>query len=190
MMFKLWLNFLFPSINSNIHLPGNATCIAKQFLRCCCHQLLSNGLFQRLFMSHFVDADFFRALGTSLGEFGGVNQVTPLITVFEDLNERKHLPPYLELYHMLDNVANYLDILPLESVPSSAASWPSFLTNFDLFLKSLALTVLADVQVDMTPVLRIMHSTLKLTMINGHKQVSFNTFPITFCSSDLLMFFL
>ena len=39
--------------NSNVHLPGNTSCIAKQFLRCTLHQLSSNGIFQQIFAASF-----------------------------------------------------------------------------------------------------------------------------------------
>lgn len=39
--------------NYNYYLPGNYCSIAKQFLRCTLHQLVSNQIFFQLFQSRF-----------------------------------------------------------------------------------------------------------------------------------------
>jgi len=41
-----------PDIYSNLIVPGNTVSIARQFLRCCLHQLAPNGIFPMLFQSN------------------------------------------------------------------------------------------------------------------------------------------
>ncbi|KAI1290791.1 Protein unc-79 -like protein [Halotydeus destructor] len=155
---------------SSIHLPGNVACIARQFLRCVSYQLTSNGLFQKLFSSHFVDHELFKALSVSLGDFGPINQVSPLTTILGDLNDKKHLPPVGDLMHLLGNIADYLDTIAYENpLSAKVAHWDSFIANFDTFLKNLALILPNERSADLSPILRIMLITLKLPVISAHK---------------------
>lgn len=49
-------------MNSNFYLPGNYTCIAKQFIRCTLHQLSSNEIFFQLFQCNFESKTLFYKL--------------------------------------------------------------------------------------------------------------------------------
>jgi len=40
-------------METNVMVPGNSLSIARQFLRCCLHQLAPNGIFPMLFLSNF-----------------------------------------------------------------------------------------------------------------------------------------
>lgn len=47
------LNASYPWQNeTNIYLPGGATSVAHQFLRCVLHQLAPNGIFVQMFQTH------------------------------------------------------------------------------------------------------------------------------------------
>lgn len=47
------LNASYPWQNeANIYLPGGATSVAHQFLRCVLHQLAPNGIFVQMFQTH------------------------------------------------------------------------------------------------------------------------------------------
>ena len=138
---------------SNIHLQGNTCCIAKQFLRCTLHQLSTNGVFQQIFSSNFTDPSFLRSMALSLADFSEINQVSPLIILFEDLNGRKHLPHLPNLLHICNNVACYLECLGLDSSSASGTGistatsllgqnpWSAFFPLFDNFLKNLSLVL-------------------------------------------------
>ena len=71
------------SLSSNVHLPGNTMSIARQFIRCTLHQLLSNGIFRQIFQSHSSDVILFRAIAVALADFAELNQVSPLKELFE-----------------------------------------------------------------------------------------------------------
>lgn len=154
---------------SNVHLPGNVSCIAKQFLRCTYHQMSSNGIFQQLFKSHFPDPEFFRAMANSLTDFTEVNQVTPLITLFVDLNERKHLPTIPELMHILSNIALYLESMQMDLMSTSSQSWIVFFPHFDNFLRNFQLLYQTYPGFSVSPLLRIFIQTLKLPSILGNR---------------------
>lgn len=159
--------------SSNVHVPGNTACIAKQFLRCTIQQLSTNGIFQRIFSSHFSAEDhFFKAMAISLSDYTEVNQITPIIELLKELNERKHLPPVADLLHMCDNMASYCEHLPVESISVGAnLNWPLFLAQFDTFLKSFVLIIPQAGNCELASVLKVILITMKLPLINSHKVV-------------------
>jgi hypothetical protein len=57
------LNASYPwQSETNIYLPGGATSVAHQFLRCVLHQLAPNGIFVQMFQTHAdgeTDAKYF-----------------------------------------------------------------------------------------------------------------------------------
>lgn len=81
--------------------------------------------------------DFFKSMALALTDFVDLNQVSPLVELFEDLNERKHLPHMPEMLHLLSNVANYLECIPLET--PSQQPWGLFLPHFENFLRKFVL---------------------------------------------------
>ncbi|GIY03869.1 protein unc-79 homolog [Caerostris extrusa] len=115
----------------NIHLPGGSVSVARQFLRCTLHQLAPNGIFVQIFQSHIIEPEFYKTMACALADFTEVNQVTPLLLLFENLNDRKHLHHEI-IFHILENVATYLDCLPLESC---MPPWVAFLQQLDLFFR-------------------------------------------------------
>lgn len=49
-------------VETNVHLPGGATSVAHQFLRCILHQLAPNGVFIQMFQTQatgIIDKTFF-----------------------------------------------------------------------------------------------------------------------------------
>ncbi|XP_054711004.1 protein unc-79 homolog [Uloborus diversus] len=151
---------------SNIHLPGGSVSIARQFLRCTLHQLAPNGIFVQIFQSHVIEPEFYKTMALALADFAEVNQVTPLLMLFENLNERKHLHHEV-IFHMLDNVAVYLDCLPLES---GAPPWPAFLQQLDLFLRKLLLTLVPG-PIELHAIIQIILCALKLPVIKEAKSI-------------------
>jgi len=86
-------------MNSNFYLPGNYTCIAKQFIRCSLHQLAGNEIFYQLFQSNFegrilktllivlhnsvyfqkiLDSKILEMIALSLSDFNELNSITAL----------------------------------------------------------------------------------------------------------------
>ncbi|RWS30132.1 protein unc-79-like protein [Leptotrombidium deliense] len=154
---------------SSIYIPGNSNSIAKQFLRCSLHQLSTNGIFQRLFSSYNIDENFLKAMSTSLSDYVELNQISPLTILFEDFNERKHLPSMPELLHILSNIALYLKCLNLEA--TSIQLWSTFFPLFETFLRKLTLLLPNAGICNLTSLVQLMLITLKLTVINNHKTI-------------------
>ncbi|GFT07465.1 protein unc-79 homolog [Nephila pilipes] len=148
----------------NIHLPGGSVSVARQFLRCTLHQLAPNGIFVQVFQSHIIEPEFYKTMACALADFTEVNQVTPLLLLFENLNDRKHLHHEV-VFYILENVATYLDCLPLESC---MPSWVNFLQQLDLFLRKILLT-LSPGPIQLNSVLQIILCALKLPIIKEAK---------------------
>ncbi|GFV14034.1 protein unc-79 homolog [Trichonephila clavipes] len=149
---------------SNVHLPGGSVSVARQFLRCTLHQLAPNGIFVQIFQSHIIEPEFYKTMACALADFTEVNQVTPLLLLFENLNDRKHLHHEV-VFHILENVATYLDCLPLESC---MPPWVNFLQQLDLFLRKILLT-LSPGPIQLNSVLQIILCALKLPIIKEAK---------------------
>ncbi|XP_035227755.1 protein unc-79 homolog isoform X3 [Stegodyphus dumicola] len=151
---------------SNIHLPGGSVSIARQFLRCTLHQLAPNGVFVQIFQSHVIEPEFYKTMASALADFTEVNQVTPPLLLFENLNDRKHLHHDV-VFHILDNVAIYLDSLPLES---NIPPWAGFLQQLDLFLRKFLLT-LSPGPIQLDSILQIILCVMKLPVIKEAKSI-------------------
>ncbi|XP_028968019.1 protein unc-79 homolog [Galendromus occidentalis] len=163
---------------SNMHLPGGCNSVACQFIRCTLHRLSANGIFIQIFQGHF-DRDFFKVLASCLADFNELNQLQPLITLVEDLNERKQLCREQTL-HTLTNVATYLEaLLPADS---NVSHWSTFLPHLDTLLRRVIL-ILSPLQqtsggntlntsvASLSCLLRIMTSILKAPGINACKTI-------------------
>ena len=145
----------------HLHVPGNIRSVARQALRCALHRLASNGVFQQLFTGCFADAQLFRAIAASLGEFTEMNAIAPLVMLFQELSDRKQLPQMTQLLHTLSNVALYVECAFAESsVPT--AGWAPLFPFLDTFLRRFSLALHANRVYDLSSVLRIMLVTLKL----------------------------
>jgi len=104
--------------NNKFYLPGNYACIAKQLIRCSLYQLVSNEIFYQLFQTKFEDAKILEIIAQSLHDFNDLNSVVALKHVLNDINLQKlfNLDICLQI---LDNVAIYIEYLPLESQQSN-----------------------------------------------------------------------
>ncbi|KAG8194067.1 hypothetical protein JTE90_003015 [Oedothorax gibbosus] len=153
----------------NIHLPGGSVTVARQFIRCTLNQLAPNGIFLQIFQSHVIDAEFYKTMSIALADFNEVNQVTPLILLFESLNESKQ--PLDNLFRILENVSVYLDCLSLDS--GSGGPWCTFLPLLDAFLRKLheSLQQPGGSTVPMDGVLRIILCALRLPVIRDAKNI-------------------
>ncbi|XP_011310336.1 protein unc-79 homolog isoform X3 [Fopius arisanus] len=170
---KVAQNAMYPwQSETNLHLPGGAVSVAHQFLRCVLHQLAPNGIFMQMFQTHINDAtrmEFFRSVAQALVDFNELNPIAPLQLLLETLNGKKSLPVD-NLPIILHNVACYLDCLPLEAgLGPGAATWSGLLAHFDGFFRRLVL-MLASIE-DITPLLRIMVSILKVPGIQQTKSI-------------------
>ncbi|XP_023216123.1 protein unc-79 homolog [Centruroides sculpturatus] len=150
---------------SNTHLPGSAVSVARQFLRCTLHQLAPNDIFVQIFQSQF-DVEFFKTIAAALADFAELNQVSPLLFLFESLNERKHLS-YDTVSFILINIDIYLNCLPVES---NILPWSVFLPQYEIFLRKLLL-ILPIGSCDLTPAICITKSILKMPIINSCKSI-------------------
>ncbi|CAL8272795.1 unnamed protein product [Merluccius merluccius] len=115
-------------------IPGNAAGVAKQFLRCMFHQLAPNGILPQLFQSNIKDGCFLRTLASSLIDFNELSSVAALNMLLEGLNNKKSLPAGGTMLHCLDNIATFMEALPMDS-PSNL--WTTICNQFQTFLAKL-----------------------------------------------------
>ncbi|XP_041711014.1 protein unc-79 homolog isoform X1 [Coregonus clupeaformis] len=115
-------------------IPGNAAGVAKQFLRCVIHQLAPNGILPQLFQSNIKDGGFLRTLAFSLIDFNELSSVAALNQLLEGLNNKKSLPAGGTMLHCLENVATFMEALPMDS-PSNL--WTTICNQFQTFLTKL-----------------------------------------------------
>ncbi|XP_036397727.1 protein unc-79 homolog isoform X7 [Megalops cyprinoides] len=115
-------------------IPGNAAGVAKQFLRCVFHQLAPNGILPQLFQSNIKDGSFLRTLALSLIDFNELSSVAALNQLLEGLNNKKSLPAGSTMLHCLDNIATFMEALPMDS-PSNL--WTTICNQFQTFLTKL-----------------------------------------------------
>lgn len=73
------------------------------------------------------------------------------------------------MLHMLANVATYLECISLET--PSQQPWALFLPQLETFVRKLLLLLPNAGVLNLTPLMRIMISTLKLPAINSHKTI-------------------
>ncbi|CAM1320186.1 UNC79 (predicted) [Pycnogonum litorale] len=150
---------------SNVHLPGGCNSSAKQFLRCTLHQLAPNGIFTQIFQTSFGESEFFKTVASSLSDFNELNPMVPLQLLLEGVNCGKTLP-VTKIHQILDNVAEYLEHLPLESCGSI---WCNLLPQFESFFRKLMLSI--PQSVENHAALRIVCSLLKVSAINSCKSI-------------------
>ncbi|OXB68019.1 hypothetical protein ASZ78_014704 [Callipepla squamata] len=115
-------------------IPGNAAGVAKQFLRCVFHQLAPNGIFPQLFQSNIKDGSFLRTLATSLMDFSELSSIAALSQLLEGLNNKKNLPAGGAMLRCLENIATFMEALPMDS-PSNL--WTTISNQFQTFLTKL-----------------------------------------------------
>ncbi|KAK1893906.1 Protein unc-79 like [Dissostichus eleginoides] len=115
-------------------IPGNVAGVAKQFLRCMFHQLAPNGILPQLFQSNIKDGSFLRTLASSLIDFNDLSSVAALNMLLEGLNNKKSLPAGGTMLHCLDNIATFMEALPMDS-PSNL--WTTICNQFQTFLTKL-----------------------------------------------------
>ncbi|XP_068803004.1 protein unc-79 homolog isoform X19 [Struthio camelus] len=138
-------------------IPGNAAGVAKQFLRCVFHQLAPNGIFPQLFQSNIKDGSFLRTLATSLMDFSELSSIAALSQLLEGLNNKKNLPAGGAMLRCLENVATFMEALPMDS-PSNL--WTTISNQFQTFLTKLPCVLPLKCSLDSS--LRIMICLLKI----------------------------
>ncbi|KAF2986245.1 hypothetical protein EK904_009773 [Melospiza melodia maxima] len=166
-------------------IPGNAAGVAKQFLRCVFHQLAPNGIFPQLFQSiikgnvqylsafltlsslcmssqckniiQISDGSFLRTLATSLMDFSELSSIAALSQLLEGLNNKKNLPAGGAMLRCLENIATFMEALPMDS-PSNL--WTTISNQFQTFLTKLPCVLPLKCSLDSS--LRIMICLLKI----------------------------
>ncbi|XP_068874244.1 protein unc-79 homolog isoform X6 [Aphelocoma coerulescens] len=138
-------------------IPGNAAGVAKQFLRCVFHQLAPNGIFPQLFQSIIKDGSFLRTLAMSLMDFSELSSIAALSQLLEGLNNKKNLPAGGAMLRCLENIATFMEALPMDS-PSNL--WTTISNQFQTFLTKLPCVLPLKCSLDSS--LRIMICLLKI----------------------------
>ncbi|KAK7904748.1 hypothetical protein WMY93_017355 [Mugilogobius chulae] len=147
-------------------IPGNVAGVAKQFLRCMFHQLAPNGILPQLFQSNIKDGSFLRTLASSLIDFNELSSVAALNMLLEGLNNKKSLPAGGTMLHCLENIATFMEALPMDS-PSNL--WTTICNQFQTFLTKLP-TVL-PLKCPMDSSLRIIICLLKIPTTNATRSL-------------------
>ncbi|XP_026867419.2 protein unc-79 homolog isoform X3 [Electrophorus electricus] len=147
-------------------IPGNAAGVAKQFLRCVLHQLAPNGILPQLFQSNIKDGSFLRTLATSLIDFNELSSVAALSQLLEGLNNKKSLPAGGAMLHCLDNIATFMEALPMDS-PSNL--WTTICNQFQTFLTKLPAVLPLKYPLDSS--LRIIICLLKIPTANATRSL-------------------
>ncbi|KAM5274598.1 protein unc-79 homolog isoform 4-T4 [Ctenodactylus gundi] len=146
--------------------PGNAAGVAKQFLRCIFHQLAPNGIFPQLFQSTIKDGTFLRTLATSLMDFNELSSIAALSQLLEGLNNKKNLPAGGAMIRCLENIATFMEALPMDS-PSSL--WTTVSNQFQTFFAKLPCVLPLKCSLDSS--LRIMICLLKIPSNNATRSL-------------------
>ncbi|XP_078262926.1 protein unc-79 homolog isoform X3 [Rhinoraja longicauda] len=131
---RLASSTLFSGQAESMLIPGNAAGVAKQFLRCIFHQLAPNGILPQLFQSNIKDGSFLRTMASSLMDFNELSSVAVLNQLLEGLNNKKNLPAGGAMLRCLDNIATYMEALPMD-LPSNL--WTTICNHFQAFLAKL-----------------------------------------------------
>ncbi|KAG8449094.1 hypothetical protein GDO86_015955 [Hymenochirus boettgeri] len=147
-------------------IPGNAAGVAKQFLRCIFHQLAPNGIFSQLFQSNIKDGSFLRTLATSLMDFNELSSFAALSQLLEGLNNKKNLPAGGAMLRCLENIATFMEALPMDS-PSNL--WPTICNQFQTFITKLPSVLPLKCSLDSS--LRIMICLLKIPASNSARSL-------------------
>ncbi|CAO2587202.1 Protein unc-79 homolog [Lemmus lemmus] len=146
--------------------PGNAAGVAKQSLRCIFHQLAPNGIFPQLFQSAIKDGTFLRTLATSLMDFNELSSIAALSQLLEGLNNKKNLPAGGAMIRCLENIATFMEALPMDS-PSSL--WTTISNQFQTFFAKLPCVLPLKCSLDSS--LRIMICLLKIPSTNATRSL-------------------
>uniref|UniRef100_UPI00358EFFB5 protein unc-79 homolog n=1 Tax=Myxine glutinosa TaxID=7769 RepID=UPI00358EFFB5 len=154
---RLACSGLYPWQAESIVIPGNAPGVAKQFLRCIFHQLAPNGILPQLFQSYIKDVNFLRTLANVLSDFSELSSIAALNILLEGLNGKRNLPTGAVMLRCLDNLATFMEALPMES-PSNL--WASICSQLQAFLPKLPLSL--SVKCCLDSCLRIIISILKI----------------------------
>ncbi|XP_018085936.2 protein unc-79 homolog isoform X1 [Xenopus laevis] len=147
-------------------IPGNAAGVAKQFLRCVFHQLAPNGIFTQLFQSNIKDWSFLRTLANSLMDFSELSSFAALSQLLEGLNNKKNLPAGGAMLRCLDNIATFMEALPMDS-PSNL--WTTICNQFQTFFTKLPSVLPLKCSLDSS--LRIMICLLKIPTSNATRSL-------------------
>uniref|UniRef100_A0AAQ4PXK1 Unc-79 homolog, NALCN channel complex subunit n=1 Tax=Gasterosteus aculeatus aculeatus TaxID=481459 RepID=A0AAQ4PXK1_GASAC len=147
-------------------IPGNVAGVAKQFLRCVFHQLAPNGILPQLFQSNIKDGSFLRTLASSLIDFNELSSVAALNMLLEGLNNKKSLPAGGTMLHCLDNIATFMEALPMDS-PSNL--WTTICNQFQTFLAKLPSVLPLKCPMDSS--LRIIICLLKIPTTNATRSL-------------------
>ncbi|XP_029340323.1 protein unc-79 homolog isoform X6 [Mus caroli] len=156
----------FSSQAESMMVPGNAAGVAKQFLRCIFHQLAPNGIFPQLFQSAIKDGTFLRTLATSLMDFNELSSIAALSQLLEGLNNKKNLPAGGAMIRCLENIATFMEALPMDS-PSSL--WTTISNQFQTFFAKLPCVLPLKCSLDSS--LRIMICLLKIPSTNATRSL-------------------
>ncbi|KAM7375844.1 hypothetical protein PAMP_005611 [Pampus punctatissimus] len=143
-------------------IPGNVAGVAKQFLRCMFHQLAPNGILPQLFQN----GTFLRTLASSLIDFNELSSVAALNMLLEGLNNKKSLPAGGTMLHCLDNIATFMEALPMDS-PSNL--WTTICNQFQTFLTKLPSVLPLKCPMDSS--LRIIICLLKIPTTNATRSL-------------------
>ncbi|XP_014860257.1 PREDICTED: protein unc-79 homolog isoform X5 [Poecilia mexicana] len=147
-------------------IPGNVAGVAKQFLRCMFHQLAPNGILPQLFQSNIKDGSFLRTLALSLIDFNELSSVAALNMLLEGLNNKKSLPAGGTMLHCLENIATFMEALPMDS-PSNL--WTTICNQFQTFLTKLPCVLPLKCPMDSS--LRIIICLLKIPTTNATRSL-------------------
>ncbi|XP_077477247.1 protein unc-79 homolog isoform X3 [Stigmatopora argus] len=147
-------------------IPGNVAGVAKQFLRCMFHQLAPNGILPQLFQSNIKDGSFLRTLASSLIDFNELSSVAALNMLLEGLNNKKSLPAGGTMLHCLDNIATFMEAIPMDS-PSNL--WTTICNQFQTFLAKLPSVLPLKCPMDSS--LRIIICLLKIPTTNSTRSL-------------------
>uniref|UniRef100_A0A8C4V257 Unc-79 homolog, NALCN channel complex subunit n=1 Tax=Falco tinnunculus TaxID=100819 RepID=A0A8C4V257_FALTI len=147
-------------------IPGNAAGVAKQFLRCVFHQLAPNGIFPQLFQSNIKDGSFLRTLAMSLMDFSELSSIAALSQLLEGLNNKKNLPAGGAMLRCLENIATFMEALPMDS-PSNL--WTTISNQFQTFLTKLPCVLPLKCSLDSS--LRIMICLLKISTTSATRSL-------------------
>ncbi|XP_067224544.1 protein unc-79 homolog [Chanodichthys erythropterus] len=163
---RLASNSNFTGQAESMLIPGNVAGVAKQFLRCVLHQLAPNGILPQLFQSNIKDGSFLRTLATSLIDFNELSSVAALSQLLEGLNNKKSLPAGGAILHCLDNIATFMETLPMDS-PSNL--WTTICNQFQTFLTKLPAVLPLKCPLDSS--LRIIICLLKIPVTNATRSL-------------------
>ncbi|KAM5129786.1 protein unc-79 homolog isoform 3-T3 [Mantella aurantiaca] len=147
-------------------IPGNVAGVAKQFLRCVFHQLAPNGIFTQLFQSNIKDGSFLRTLAVALMDFNELSSFAALSQLLEGLNNKKNLPAGGAMLRCLENIATFMEALPMDS-PSNL--WTTICNQFQTFFTKLPSVLPLKCSLDSS--LRIMICLLKIPTTNATRSL-------------------